>query len=312
MGARTSKAWLLTPYGVEPFAVAEHTVMEYLSATQPHIVPLTPPHCRAALFWRHRIVPLLDFGAPAGANRATATPKAVVLAYQTQPGVPLTYIAVALREPPVRITVDDETACALPPESEAFWRVPAVSCFSRDGAATPIVNVARLDSAEFRLCMETYDADDDEPFPDAILVTTAPIPVPVAFKEPEATATAAGDNNVHALEGDMEWDADADADDAWDENEGEDVGDADDVFADDADLEMDDDDWMEKDADDSLFDEDEDVDLDADDDDLGEDVDEDIGDADDDFAEFADDADQDDDWADTETSDEDEPALEPL
>ncbi|MCK7470301.1 MAG: chemotaxis protein CheW [Desulfomicrobium escambiense] len=166
-----NKAWLLVPYGAEPFAVAEHVVMEYLGATQPHAVPLTPPHCRAAFFWRNRIAPLLDFGALAGSDRAVTMPKAVVLAYQPEPGTPLIHIAVALREPPVRIVVDDGMACALPPENEMPWRLLARSCFARDGVATPIVSIARLDSAEFRLHVEANCADIDE---DEAASTTPP------------------------------------------------------------------------------------------------------------------------------------------
>lgn len=249
-----NKAWLLVPYGAEPFAVAEHVVMEYLSATQPHAVPLTPPHCRAALCWRNRIVPLLDLGALAGPDRAAATPKAVVLAYQTEPGTPLIHVAVALREPPVRIVVDDEMACALPPENETPWRLLAMSCFARDGAATPIVSIAQLDSAEFRLHAEAHCAETSE---DTTASATSPITALVADGKP-ATVNPVGGyvGGLEAVTARLDADADADTHDEWDGDEDENLDDAD--FPDDhwADLEA-------SDEDDPTLDLEEDAELDA-------------------------------------------------
>lgn len=306
-----SKAWLLIPYGVEPFAVAEYTVMEYLSATQPHAVPLTPPHCRAVLFWRNRIVPLLDFGALAESERAITTPKAVVLAYQPEPGAPLIHIAVALREPPVRISVDDEMACALPPENETLWQLLARSCFAHDGVATPIVSVAQLDSAEFRLHVEAHCTATDA---DATLWTTPPILAFAADGKPKLLDSVGGSASdcqemTAEFSADIDSEIDIDADDEWDENGGEDFDDADDEFDEDEDNDLESDDWEDVEA----FDEDdptlgleEDADSDAD---ASAEWDEDnhLDDADSEFNE--DDDLESDDWADMETLDEDDPKL---
>lgn len=257
-----NKAWLLVPYGAEPFAVAEHVVMEYLSATQPHAVPLTSPHCRAVLFWRNRIVPLLDFGVLAGPDRASAIPKAVVLAYQPEPGAPLIHIAVALREPPVRIVVDDGMACALPPENKMPWGLLATSCFARDGVATPIVSIARLDSAEFRLHVEANCAEAST---DAA-ASTAPLITALAADDKLVMADPAGDNISGLKEVTARLDADtsSDIDDERNGDEDENLDDADDGLEDDEDFL--DDNWADleaSDEDDPTLDLEEDAELDA-------------------------------------------------
>lgn len=263
-----SKAWLLVPYGGEPFAVAEHVVMEYLGATQPHAVPLTPPHCHSAFFWRNRIVPLLDFGPLAGSDRATAMPKAVVLAYQSEPGTSLVYIAVALRESPIKIVVDDAMACALPPENKIPWRLLAISCFTRDGAATPIVSIARLDSAEFRLYAEAHCT---EPSDDAAASTPPPLNN-FLTGDTLTMVGPTGDGVGHSKDLSAWLDTDtnsgSDIHDDRDGDENENLDDMDELFEDeDLDEDLDGDDWADLEAealdDDSTLDLEEDVDLDA-------------------------------------------------
>ena len=294
-----NKAWLLVPYGAEPFAVAEHVVMEYLSATQPHAVPLTPPHCRAVLFWRNRIVPLLDFGVLAGPDRASAIPKAVVLAYQPEPGTPLIHIAVALREPPVRIVVDDGMACALPPENKMPWGLLATSCFARDGVATPIVSIARLDSAEFRLHVEANCAEAST---DTAASTALPITA-LAADGKLVMADPVGDNisGLKEVTARLDADTDSDIDDERNGDEDENLDDADDRFEDDEDFL--DDNWTDMEAsdeDDPMPDLEEDADFDVS---AEWNEDENLDDADDGPE---DDEELDgDDWADIETSDED-------
>lgn len=244
MAARMSRAWLLIPYGVESFAVADHTVMEYLSTVQLHPVPLTPPHCRAAIFWRQRIVPLVDFSALSG-QRAVTIPKAVVLAYQTESGAPLVYIAVALREPPVRVSVSDEAACALPLENKALWQKVAVSCFARDGMAIPIVNVARLDSAKLRLYAEAHCPETDPINEDAIAVTD-PTAIPTVGTAVEPIKTRGESATAFQSAADeFDEDAEVDSDDAWGENDSEDFGDLEDEEDSAEDTETDDDGWAD-------------------------------------------------------------------
>lgn len=225
MGAH-SKAWLLTPYGVQPFAVAGHEIVEYLNVAQLHAVPLAPPHCRAVLFWRNRIVPLLDFGPLNGLCRTAATSSVAVLAYQAAPGTPLDYIAIALREPPVRIVVDDETACGLPQEQAALWRLLATSCFAREGIATPIISVARLNSVELRLYVEDNVADMDEEtlsvaqaHDSRIASGSSVINKAVSGNAPSTTARAAGGVDAETDADDEFEDEEPDADAEWEDDD---------------------------------------------------------------------------------------------
>ncbi len=140
MGER-SNAWLLTLGAGHRAAVADHEMIEYVAAPRLHAVPMAPSHCANVLFWQDRILPVLDIGAFLDGGDAAAAPLAVVLAYQTRPREPLRYVALALEQPPVRVEVDDEQACALPEEHRAFWKSAALACFSLEGGV-PILDVA--------------------------------------------------------------------------------------------------------------------------------------------------------------------------
>lgn len=291
---KPSKAWLLTPYGVQPFAVAGHEIIEYLNVAQLHAVPTTPAHCRAAIFWRNRIVPLLDFGPLNGLYRTSATPSVAVLAYQVAPGTPLDYIAIALLEPPVKIDVDDETACDLPQEQATLWSLLVASCFSREGMATPIVSVVRLDSAEFRLYVEKNGADVGGEAPPVAPVNGSRVAsgMPVAGKAVSGdsaleTALEDGGADLDADVDDEIEDADLDTDAEWEDSD--DLGD--DVEDEDEDEDEDSDDLGdEADDEDEEIDTLEDRDADAADEEL-EDDDLDADDGQDDFADETEDED---------------------
>jgi chemotaxis signal transduction protein len=135
--------------------VADHEVVEYLSLVEARPVPVTPSHAGAVIFWRDRIVPLMDFAALSGQASAT-TGKTVVLGYQLEPGTPLSHIAIALREAPTRLVVDDETACPLPESNAEFWNHLAKACFSQGDVSTPVIAISKLCSAEFRDFLNDY------------------------------------------------------------------------------------------------------------------------------------------------------------
>ncbi|ETX00863.1 MAG: hypothetical protein ETSY1_09635 [Candidatus Entotheonella factor] len=150
-------AWLLVPYGVQPFAVAAHEVIEYLNRIVPQDVPTTPEYCSSVLFWRDHIVPLMDFGACTGHPLVQEERHAAILAYQLEPATPLHYVAIALQEPPTRIWVSDDMACDLPEAHAMLWQRLAKSCFTNNGVATPIVSLEQLCSAAFRSDLENLE-----------------------------------------------------------------------------------------------------------------------------------------------------------
>lgn len=150
-----AKAWLLVPQGLPSLAVADHEVIEYLSVVEARPVPMAPLHVGAVIFWRDCIVPLMNFAVLAGQTSA-ATSKTVLLGYQREPATPLSYIAIALRESPTRVVVDDETACPLPESNAEFWQHLAKACFFHAGVAIPIIDIAVLCSAGFRDFLNNY------------------------------------------------------------------------------------------------------------------------------------------------------------
>jgi chemotaxis signal transduction protein len=164
-------AWVLSPYGVQPCAVAGHQMIEYLYAVTPYTVPLTPAHCTAVIEWRQRFVPLMDLGALVGQSSKGTTLQAAVLAYQTEPGTPVQYVAIAVQAAPVRCAVTDDLACDLPDRQQELWSWLAIACFARDGMPTPILSVAQLCSDAFRSYVESLPivalAADDAPPPAA-------------------------------------------------------------------------------------------------------------------------------------------------
>jgi hypothetical protein len=289
MSAR-SKAWVLMPRGLPPVAVADHEVIEYLTIAEPRPVPVTPAHAGAVIFWRDRIVPLMDFTAVDG-QASLVTGKTVVLGYQLEPGTPLNYVAIALREAPTRLVVDDETVCGLPEIYAELWDRLAKACFSRDDVATPIVSIATLCSAEFRNFLNDYAIEPWLPEDNAVngLMTAAQgldssgVPT-ITANQDTAQIIDFGQPKTKSLE-DADF-ADEDLDDDWsdmsDEDEDEDGADS----------------WLDEDFDDD-DDDDEDLDFAADDDAWDDDFDdgEDEDDGDDSWNDDLED-DSDSDWDD--------------
>ena len=146
--AKQSQAWLLTPLGLSPCAIAQHEIVQYLNSASTQPVPFALAHCATAIFWQDEIVPVMNLSV------LTITPEWVrdltILAYQDSPGDPLHYIALALQCAPERITVDDSSRCELPKDNAELWEQLAIACFTRDAQPIPIFNIKRLCSAEFR------------------------------------------------------------------------------------------------------------------------------------------------------------------
>lgn len=266
-----AKAWLLAPRGLPPVAVADHEVIEYLSLVEARPVPVTPAHAGAVIFWRDHVVPLMDFAAVDG-QAGTVNNKTVVLGYQLEPGTPLSYVAMALQEAPMRLVVDDETACSLPESNTELWNYLANACFYQDSVATPVIAIPRLCSAEFRDFLNDYAIEAWLPEGNNISdLATTPHGFDQDYNEAAGNADIAqsvdfGHSGGTSLEDTAVEDMEDDWIDASDEDE--------------------DDSWLDEDLDDDELDDDEDdawdedhelegFDDDFDDDDLGEDADED-------------------------------------
>jgi chemotaxis signal transduction protein len=298
-------AWLLTPHGLPPVAIAEFEMIEYLGGARPQPVLAAPAHCAAVLFWREHIIPLLDLGALAGQPAREAVQKAAVLAYQDTPGEPLHYIALAIQRAPAKIQVADESACALPGKHAEVWSLLARACFARDGEPTPIVSIRALGSTDFRGYVEAHVPQaEDDPWLTAPLPIDHPADRPKQAENPVAAVNADPPHpqsktlngaSVTALDSfddldaldDPAWDIDAEIDDLNDDDEDTDVDDDLDGFDElaDEDLDADDlDEFTDDDLDDeeslaaATLEDDDDLDEDLDADDLNEFADDDLDD----------------------------------
>jgi chemotaxis signal transduction protein len=98
------------------------------------------------LVWRDEILPVVDFGAAAGTESEDATAGGAVTAiavYQTVPGEPLRHGALELSVMPRTVTVADNMACALPDSSSSINEL-AISCFSYENLAVPVIDLTRV------------------------------------------------------------------------------------------------------------------------------------------------------------------------
>ncbi len=147
--ANVNHAWLLKPGANLQLAVPEYQMAEYVIAPDIAPVPLAQQHCRSVLFWRDRMVPLMELAQLTGGVDLPPLTGVVILAYQRQAGAPLEYVGVAVSESPARIQVDDERVCDLAEDYPDCLSAVSVSCFSHDGLPTVILNLERLSSQEF-------------------------------------------------------------------------------------------------------------------------------------------------------------------
>ena len=143
--AQTSRAWIMEVGAGQRAAAGAPHVVEYLLATETLPVPCTPHHCRGLLYWRERMIPVVDL-APLiseGGTAATTSRRAVVIAWQERPGEPLQYGAVLVLAPPGETWVSDDMVGDLAAAPEAF-RHFSQSAFLHKDQLIPILDARRL------------------------------------------------------------------------------------------------------------------------------------------------------------------------
>ena len=128
-------------------ALPPHTTLEVIEQPRLATVPGAAYYTRGLLAWQGKYIPVVDLETLLRAYpqpHAAAAPRyALVVAYQTAPGAPVEHGAIALNELPDTATVDDAAACDLPKDSD-LWDAIALSCFSIEGKAVPIVDTGAL------------------------------------------------------------------------------------------------------------------------------------------------------------------------
>jgi chemotaxis signal transduction protein len=146
MSESSVQAWLLEFSRSQIAAVGLHELVEVLSRPKLYHVPMATSRCHQVLVWRDEILPVVDFGAAAGTESEDATAGGAVTAiavYQTVPGEPLRHGALELSVMPRTVTVADNMACALPDSSSSINEL-AISCFSYENLAVPVIDLTRV------------------------------------------------------------------------------------------------------------------------------------------------------------------------
>ncbi len=149
--AKTSRAWLLNFGGGLQAAVGHHEMWQVLISPTLFDVPGTPRYCNDVLIFQEQILPVLNVPNMLleGQKIIIVTSRVVGIAvFQEDPNLPVHYGGMYLASMPLNIYVSDEQVCDLP-DHQKYWEPLTLSCFSRNGVAIPIIDLAYLFSDEF-------------------------------------------------------------------------------------------------------------------------------------------------------------------
>lgn len=128
-------------------AVAPHTALEVIENPSFSPIPAAAYYIAGMLHWQQRWLPVVNLRAlvngKADDDALLPLKYVLVLAYQAQAGEPINYGAVTLHGLPKSLLVVDEQACELP-ESIPVWQQVAVSCFTYEREAVPIIDTGLL------------------------------------------------------------------------------------------------------------------------------------------------------------------------
>lgn len=146
-----SEAWLLEANDSLVIAIGDHEMVEYVQAPISFSVPGAPDYCNSIIFWQGHLVPVMDLDRLLGFPTDETGRLMSLIAYQTQPGTALQYMALKLKLAPRKIQVDDEQACELPEAlSEGRLSSLCLSCFTLENRPVLILDIAGLCSAKYR------------------------------------------------------------------------------------------------------------------------------------------------------------------
>ncbi len=127
-------------------ALAPHSAMELVEQPEIMTVPGCSYYALGLMKWQGQHLAVLDLAsllnAYAKPSRSRAR-HALVVAYQSAPGQPLEYGALACVELPQTLQVSDDKQCPMPSDSD-LWPLIASSCFSDANGPVPILNLSRV------------------------------------------------------------------------------------------------------------------------------------------------------------------------
>ena len=135
-------AWLLSFGEGLAAAVGERELFHILYRPQTHALPRAPEHCARVIEWEGQLLPLWDTRRRLGEPSSADVAMVAVVGYADATGA-TAFGALCIGAPPQRIAVDDAQACDLP-ETVPAWRHISKSCFSRDDAPVPVLDLTSM------------------------------------------------------------------------------------------------------------------------------------------------------------------------
>ncbi|HLP96927.1 MAG TPA: chemotaxis protein CheW [Sideroxyarcus sp.] len=142
LSAQAPDAWLLDFGQSFRAAVGKRVMVQIIDDPKLHAVPRTPAYCRSTVLWQGRVLPVMDMAARLGG--APQAPRLLAIAaYHDQTDKSTRFGALLLDALPAAIVVGDAKSCPLPEQSTA-WDNLSLSCFEYQGAAVPVLHLARV------------------------------------------------------------------------------------------------------------------------------------------------------------------------
>jgi chemotaxis signal transduction protein len=146
---KTSRAWLLDFGRNLQAACGHHEMWQVLISPTLFSVPYTPFYCDSVLIFQDNILPVLDIVSLFEGQKIVQENRVIGIAiYQENPNEPIHYAGVQLADMPRSIFVTDDQFCELSAD-QPFQEPLAISCFSHENQAIPILDFAYLFLEEF-------------------------------------------------------------------------------------------------------------------------------------------------------------------
>ena len=146
--AQRPNAWLLDFGQGLRAAVGTRVLLQIIDNPKLHPIPCTPLYCHSVVSWQGKLLPVMDMASRLGTTAQNPRLLAVA-AYQDHPEETTRFCALLLDALPVAVAVGDAQSCPLP-EQAAGWTRLALSCFEYQGAAIPVLHLARVFSKQTR------------------------------------------------------------------------------------------------------------------------------------------------------------------
>jgi len=146
---KKNRAWILDFGRNLRAACGHHEMWQVLILPKLFSVPYTSFYCDTVLVFQDNILPVLDIVSLFAGQKIVQQNRVIGIAiYQEDPNEPIRYAGVQLADMPRSIFVGDDQVCDLSTD-QPFQEPLAVSCFSHENQAIPIIDFAYLFSEEF-------------------------------------------------------------------------------------------------------------------------------------------------------------------